>query len=109
MAVLAIKICSRKKGKANRLSELEKILLGYYIKLGLRNQESRVYLGIKWLRRGKQVNSNFGIKSFLSQNWGACVYTKIWEEERGNSKLLRLCQSRNRLQKDRYQLIQMRH
>ena len=37
------------------------------------------------------------------------VYTKIWEEERGNSKLLRLCQSRNRLHKDRYQLIQMRH
>ena len=51
---------------------------------------------------------NFGIKSFLSQNCGACVYTKIWKEERGNSKLPRLCQSRNQLHKDRYQLIQMR-
>ena len=42
----AVKICSRKKGKANGPSELEKILLGYYIRLGPRNQESRVYLGI---------------------------------------------------------------
>ena len=45
----------------------------------------------KWLRHGEQVNKNFGIKSFLSQNWGACVYTKIWEEERENSKLPRWC------------------
>ena len=68
MAALVVKICSRKKGKANRLSELEKILLGCYIKLRPRNQESRVYLGIKRLRHGKQVNRNFGIKLFLSQN-----------------------------------------
>ena len=80
MVASAVKICSRKKGKANRLSELEKIPLGYYIRLGLGSQESRVYLGIKWLRHGKQINRNFGIKSFLSQNWGACVYTKIWGE-----------------------------
>ena len=44
----------------------------------------------KRLRHGEQVKRNFGIKSFLSQNWGACVYTKIWEEERGNLKLARL-------------------
>ena len=68
MAVSAVKICSRKKGKANGLNELEKILLGYYIRLRPRNQESRVYLRIKRLRRGKQVNRNFGIKPFLSQN-----------------------------------------
>ena len=36
----------RKKGKANRLNELEMILLGYYIKFGPRNQELRVYFGI---------------------------------------------------------------
>ena len=66
MASSAVKICSRKKGKTNGPSELEKILLGYYIRLGPRNQELRVYLGIKRLRRGKQVNRNFGIKSFLS-------------------------------------------
>ena len=53
MVASAIKICSRKKGKANELSELEKILLGYYIKLRSRNQESRVHLEIKWLRCGK--------------------------------------------------------
>ena len=45
----------------------------------------------KRLRYGEHVNRNFGIKSFLSQNCGACVYTKIWEEERENSKLPRLC------------------
>ena len=39
MAALAVKVCSRKKGKANGPSELEMILLGYYIKLGARNQE----------------------------------------------------------------------
>ena len=34
MAALVVKIYLRKKGKANGLSELEKILLGYYIRLG---------------------------------------------------------------------------
>ena len=53
MVALAVKICSRKKEKANGPSELEKILLGYYIRLGPRSQESRVYLRIKRLRRGK--------------------------------------------------------
>ena len=80
MVASVVRICSRKKGKENGPSKLEKILLGYYIRLGPRNQESRVYLGIKRLRCGKQVYRNFGIKSFLSQNWGACVYTKIWGE-----------------------------
>ena len=46
MATLVVKVCSRKKGKANGPSELEMILLGYYIKLGPRSQESCVCLGI---------------------------------------------------------------
>ena len=86
MAALVVKICLRKKGKTNEPSKLAKVLLGYYIRLGPGSQESRIYLGIKWLRRCKQINRNFGIKSFLYQNWGACVYTKIWKEEHGNSK-----------------------
>ena len=49
MAASAVRICSRKKGKANRPSKLEKILLGYYIKLEPRSQESRVYLETKRL------------------------------------------------------------
>ena len=64
MAASAVKICSRKKGKANGPTKLEKILLGYYIRLGPGSQESHVYLGTKRLRRGKQINRNFGIKSF---------------------------------------------
>ena len=46
MAALVVKVCSRKKGKTNGSSELEMILLGYYIKLRPRNQESRVCFGI---------------------------------------------------------------
>ena len=53
MTASTVKICSRKKEKANRLSGLEEILLGYYIRLGPRSQESRVYLETKRLRRGK--------------------------------------------------------
>ena len=95
-----IKICSRKKGKASRPSELEDVLLGYYIKLRPGSQESCVYLGIERLWSGKWINRNFGIKSILSQNWGAHVYTKIWEKNAGIRRLPRLCQSRNRLHKD---------
>ena len=29
---------------------------------------------------------NFGIKLILSQNWRACVYTKIWKKSHGDSK-----------------------
>ena len=64
MAASAIEICSRKKGKANRLSKLERMLLGYYIRLGPGSKGSRMYLEIKWLRRGKQINRNLGIKLF---------------------------------------------
>ena len=46
MATLVVEACSRKKGKENRLNELVMILLGYYIKFGPRNQESRIYFGI---------------------------------------------------------------
>ena len=100
MTASAVKICSREKGKANWPSELEDILLGYYIKLRPGSQESCVYLGIERLRHGKRINRNFGIKSLLSQNWGACVYTKIWEKYAGTHRLPRLCQSRSRLYKD---------
>ena len=83
MAASAVKICPRKEGKANGLSELEKILLGYYIRLGLRNQESRVYLGLKWLRRGKQVNRNFGIKSFYPKIGGHVFAPKFGKRNVG--------------------------
>ena len=46
IVALVVEACSRKKGKANRLNELKMILLGYYIKFGPRNQESRIYFGI---------------------------------------------------------------
>ena len=95
-----IKICSRKRGKANRPSELEEVLLGYYIKLRPGSQESCVYLRIEWLRCGKRINRNFEIKSLLTQNLGAYVYTKIWKKNTGIQRLPKLCPSRNRLHKD---------
>ena len=61
-------MASGKKGKANRPSESEKMLLGHYIRLGLGSQDSRVYLGAKRLWRGKQINRNFGIGMCLHQN-----------------------------------------
>ena len=57
-----IKICSRKREKAKRPSELEDVLLGYYIKLRPRSQESCVYLRVERLWCGKRINRNFGIK-----------------------------------------------
>ena len=95
MTTSDIRICSRKREKAKRPSELEEVLLGYYIKLRPGSQESCVYLGIERLQCGKRINRNFRIKSLLSQNWGACVYTKIWEKNMGTQRLPRLCQSRN--------------
>ena len=95
MSASDVKICSRRRGKANRSSELEEVLLGYYIKLRPRSQESCLYLGIEQLQHGKRINRNFGIKSLLSQNWRARVYTKIWEKNAGIRRLPRLFQSRN--------------
>ena len=89
-AASVVEARSKKKGKVNGPNESEVILLGYCIKFGPRiSRVTRIFRN-KWLRRGEQVNRNFRIKSFLSQNWGACVYTKIWKEERGNLKLLRV-------------------
>ena len=56
MMVLAVKVGSRKKEKANRPSELEEILLGCYIRLGLGSQESCIYFEIEQLQRGKPTN-----------------------------------------------------
>ena len=83
MTASDVKIGSREEGKANRPNELEEILLGYYIKLRLGSQESCIYSEIEQVRQGKRINRNFGIKSLLSQNWRACVYTKIWEKNAG--------------------------
>ena len=46
MAALAVEVCSRKKGKVSRPSELEVILLGYYIDFGPRSYEPCVYFGM---------------------------------------------------------------
>ena len=86
-----IKICSRKRGKANGPSELEEVLLGYYIKLWPRSQESWVYLGIEQLRRGKRINRNFGIKSLLSQNWGHVFTPKFGERKTQEFKGFQNC------------------
>ena len=49
----------------------------------------------------------FKMFSSISDVCLQAVYTKIWREKRGNSKLPKLCRSWNRLHEDRYQLIQI--
>ena len=70
MTASAVKVGLRKKERANRLSGLQKILLGRYIKLGIENQESCIYLGIVQLSHGKPMNWNFRIKSFYPKIGG---------------------------------------
>ena len=54
MAALVVEACSRKKGKANRLNELEMILLGYYIEFGPRSQEPCIYFGMSGCNMGNR-------------------------------------------------------
>ena len=65
-AAFVVEARSKKKGKIDRPNESEMILLGYYIKFGLRISRVTHISRNKWLRHGEQVNRNFGIKSFLS-------------------------------------------
>ena len=67
LVVAALVVEARsKKGKANGPSELEMILLGYYLKFGPRILGVTHIFRNKQLRHGEQVIRNFGIKSFLS-------------------------------------------
>ena len=68
VAALVVEARSKKKGKVNGPNESKKILLGYYIKFGPRISRVTRISRNEWLRHGEQVNRNFGIKSFLSQN-----------------------------------------
>ena len=101
MTASAVKVGLRRKERANWPNESEKILLGHYVRFSPGSQDSRVYLRANRLRHGKRINRNFGIKSLLSQNWRARVYTKIWEKNAGTCWFSKLCQSRNRLHEDR--------
>ena len=78
----AVEVGSRKKEKAKGPRESEKILLGCYIKLGSRSQESCVYLEIEQLRRGKPMNWNFGIKSFYPKIGGHVFTPKFGRRAR---------------------------
>ena len=77
MAALTVEVCLRKKGKVSRPSELEMILLGYYRVWPKKLGAMRLFWNER-LQHDEQMNRNFGIKSFLSQNWGACVDTEFW-------------------------------
>ena len=83
MTTSAVKVGSRKKVKVNRPSELEKILSGYYIRLGPESQESHVYLRTKRLRCDKQINRNFGIKSFYPKIGGHVFTPKFGKRNAG--------------------------
>ena len=82
MTASVVKVGLRKKEEANRLSGLQKILLGCYIKLGPGSQESRIYLRIKQLRCGKPINFNFWIKSFYPKIRGHVFTPKFGRRAR---------------------------
>ena len=65
---LVVGACSKKKGKVDGSNESKMILLGYYIKFRPRISGVTHIFRNKRLRHGEQVNRNFGIKLFLSQN-----------------------------------------
>ena len=54
MVALAIEVCSRKKEKVSRPSELEMILLGYCIEFGPRSQEPCIYFGMSGCNTGNR-------------------------------------------------------
>ena len=83
MMTSAVKVCSMKRKRGKRPSELEEVLLGHYIRLGPESHDSRAYLGAKRLWRGKRINRNFRIKSLLSQNWrGLCLHQNLERKTR---------------------------
>ena len=83
VADLVVEARSKKKGKVNGPSGSEMILLGYYIKFRLRiSGVTRIFWN-KQLRHGEQVNRNFGIKSFLSQNLGHVFTPKFGKKNAG--------------------------
>ena len=55
VVALVVEVCSRKKGKVSRLSELEMTLLGYYIEFGPRSQEPCVYFGMSGCNTEKRI------------------------------------------------------
>ena len=79
-----------KEGESNQAERIGDDTVGVLYRIWPEKSGAMCLFWNEQLQHGEQ-NRNFGIKSFLSQNWGACVYTKIWEEERGNLKLLGLC------------------
>ena len=52
------------------------------------NSRPQIKIPYPWLRAyWEHGHGNFGKKILLSQNWGACVYTKIWKESHRDQKL----------------------
>ena len=79
-----VALARSKKGKVDGPNKSKMILLRYYIKFGPRISRVTRISQNKRLRHGEQVNRNFGIKSFLSQNWGGmCLHQNLgrrtWE------------------------------
>ena len=104
MVALVVEARSKKKGKANGQSELEMILFGYYIKFRPGISGVTHIFWNKWLQHGEQVNRNFGINHFYPKI-GGHVFTPKFGKKNARTEASKIVSSRNRLYKDRYQLI----
>ena len=78
------------RGESKKAERVENDTIGVLYRIWPKRSGAMRLFWNERLQHGEQ-NRNFGIKWFLSQNWEVCVYTKIWEEERVNSKLPELC------------------
>ena len=76
-----------KEGESKQAEQTGNDTVGVLYRIWLKKSGVMRLFWNERLQHGEQMNRNFGIKLFLSLNWGACVYIKVWEEERGNSKL----------------------
>ena len=74
------------------------------------NSRPQIKIPYPWLRAYQEHrHGNFRTKFLLSQNWGACVYTKIWKESHRDPEAPRIVSSRDQLRADQKQLIQMQN
>ena len=55
-----------------------------------------LHKGIQW----KESFLGYDLEALSPSIMVLCVYTKIWRKKHGNSKLPKLCRSRNQLHKD---------
>ena len=80
----------KRKGESKQAEQVGNDIVGVLDRI--RSEKSRV-TRIFWneqLQHGEQINRNFGVKSFLSQNWGH-VFTPKFEKKNTETRSFQDC------------------